>query len=113
MCNNTSNNRGTSSKPSKCCATARCPLEETGKKGIVLAGRPYHVDPEVNHGIDKLITDCGAVLITEPSTGKILAMVSKPDYDPENLTHSNIDCTHLRTDEDYVKQLLGLFKQRG
>lgn len=34
---------------------------------IVLCGRPYHLDPEVNHGIDKLICECGAVLITEDS----------------------------------------------
>ena len=32
---------------------------------IVLAGRPYHVDPEVNHGIDALITRLGAAVITE------------------------------------------------
>ncbi len=32
---------------------------------IVLAGRPYHIDPEINHGIDKLIADLGAVVITE------------------------------------------------
>ena len=30
--------------------------EEQGKQIIVLAGRPYHADPEINHGIDKLIT---------------------------------------------------------
>ena len=34
---------------------------------IVLCGRPYHVDPEVNHGINKLITSLGAVVITEDS----------------------------------------------
>ncbi len=34
---------------------------------IVLAGRPYHVDPEINHGIDRLICECGAVLVTEDS----------------------------------------------
>ena len=34
---------------------------------IVLAGRPYHVDPKVNHGIDKLITRLGAAVITEDS----------------------------------------------
>ena len=34
---------------------------------IVLAGRPYHVDPEINHGIDTLITRLGAVVITEDS----------------------------------------------
>lgn len=32
---------------------------------IVLAGRPYHVDPEVNNGIDKLICQLGAVVISE------------------------------------------------
>lgn len=32
---------------------------------IVVVGRPYHVDPEVNHGIDKLICSQGAVLVTE------------------------------------------------
>jgi predicted CoA-substrate-specific enzyme activase len=34
---------------------------------VILSGRPYHLDPEINHGIDKLICDCGAVLITEDS----------------------------------------------
>ncbi|MBQ8551617.1 MAG: 2-hydroxyacyl-CoA dehydratase [Clostridia bacterium] len=32
---------------------------------IVLSGRPYHVDPEINHGIDRLICECGAVVVTE------------------------------------------------
>ena len=38
-----------------------------GRRIIVLAGRPYHVDPEVNHGIDTLITRAGAAVITEDS----------------------------------------------
>ena len=33
----------------------------------MLAGRPYHVDPEINHGIDKLICSYGAAVITEDS----------------------------------------------
>ena len=37
------------------------------KRIIVLAGRPYHVDPEVNHGIDKLIIRQGAAVVTEDS----------------------------------------------
>ena len=32
---------------------------------IVLSGRPYHLDPEINHGIDKLITSLGAAVISE------------------------------------------------
>ncbi len=38
-----------------------------GKHIIVLAGRPYHVDPEVNHGIDQLIIRQGAAVVTEDS----------------------------------------------
>mgnify|MGYP000853795432 FL=1 len=35
------------------------------KQIIVLSGRPYHLDPEINHGIDKLITSLGAAIISE------------------------------------------------
>lgn len=38
-----------------------------GKRIIVLAGRPYHVDPEINHGIDMLINGFGVSVITEDS----------------------------------------------
>lgn len=34
---------------------------------IVLCGRPYHIDPEINHGISTLICDLGAIVITEDS----------------------------------------------
>ena len=37
------------------------------KPVIVLAGRPYHIDPEVNHGIDRLICDLGAIVLSEDS----------------------------------------------
>ena len=39
---------------------------------IILAGRPYHVDPEINNGIDKLICQLGAVVISEDSIGENL-----------------------------------------
>ena len=42
-------------------------LEENNLKGIVLAGRPYHIDPEINHGIDTLITSLGLAVITGDS----------------------------------------------
>ena len=38
-----------------------------GRRIVVLAGRPYHVDPEVNHGIDTLLTQYGAAVVTEDS----------------------------------------------
>ena len=42
-------------------------IEKNNLKGIILAGRPYHVDPEVNHGIDTLITSLGLCVLTEDS----------------------------------------------
>ena len=42
-------------------------LDETGKRGIVLAGRPYHVDPEIHHGIPELINSYGLAVLTEDS----------------------------------------------
>ena len=45
-------------------------LKEHNLKGIVLAGRPYHIDPEINHGIDTLITSLGLAVLTEDSISK-------------------------------------------
>ncbi len=42
-------------------------LKDTGKRGIVLAGRPYHIDPEINHGIPELITSYDIAVLTEDS----------------------------------------------
>ena len=42
-------------------------LEETGKNGIVLAGRPYHCDPEINHGLPELIASYDVAVLTEDS----------------------------------------------
>ncbi len=42
-------------------------IQKNHMKGIVLAGRPYHIDPEVNHGIDTLITSLGLCVLTEDS----------------------------------------------
>ncbi len=42
-------------------------IQEHDIKGIVLAGRPYHVDPEINHGIPELINQLGMAVLTEDS----------------------------------------------
>ncbi len=42
-------------------------IKENNLRGIVLAGRPYHVDPEINHGIDTLITSLGLCVLSEDS----------------------------------------------
>ena len=46
-------------------------LKKTGKRGIVLAGRPYHVDPEINHGIPELITSFDMAVLTEDSVSHL------------------------------------------
>ena len=50
-------------------------LEETGRRGIVLAGRPYHIDPEINHGIPELINSYDIAVLTEDS----ISHLGKPE----------------------------------
>ncbi|WP_027626818.1 2-hydroxyacyl-CoA dehydratase [Clostridium lundense] len=52
-------------------------IKSTGKKGIVLAGRPYHIDPEINHGIPEVITSFGIAVLTEDSVAH-LGKVERP-----------------------------------
>ncbi|MDP4090330.1 MAG: acyl-CoA dehydratase activase-related protein, partial [Bacillota bacterium] len=46
-------------------------IKETGRKAIVLSGRPYHVDPEINHGIPNIITGFGMAVLTEDSVAEL------------------------------------------
>ena len=46
-------------------------IKEHGKHGIVLAGRPYHIDSEINHGIPELITSYGIAVLTEDSVSHL------------------------------------------
>ena len=52
-------------------------LKETGRRGIVLAGRPYHIDPEIHHGIPDLINSYGIAVLTEDSVSH-LGHVERP-----------------------------------
>ncbi len=52
-------------------------LEKTGRRGIVLAGRPYHIDPEIHHGIPDLINSYGIAVLTEDSVSH-LAPIERP-----------------------------------
>ncbi|MPM86650.1 hypothetical protein SDC9_133740 [bioreactor metagenome] len=45
---------------------------EEGRRIVVLAGRPYHADPEVNHGIDTLLTQFGAAVVTEDAVSELV-----------------------------------------
>ena len=47
------------------------------KKSVILAGRPYHLDPEINHGIDKMINSFDMVVLTEDSVAP-MAQLKRP-----------------------------------
>ncbi|MEG0018536.1 MAG: acyl-CoA dehydratase activase-related protein, partial [Hydrogenoanaerobacterium sp.] len=45
---------------------------EKGLQMVVLAGRPYHIDPEINHAIDRLISSFGIVILTEDAVAGLV-----------------------------------------
>jgi predicted CoA-substrate-specific enzyme activase len=47
--------------------------EQNGKRVIVLAGRPYHIDPEINHDIDRLISSFDLVIVSEDAIAHLVA----------------------------------------
>ena len=47
---------------------------ENGKRLMVLCGRPYHIDPEIGHGIDKLATTLGFVVVTEDAVAHLASV---------------------------------------
>ncbi|MGI5951237.1 MAG: acyl-CoA dehydratase activase-related protein [Brooklawnia sp.] len=53
-------------------------MRENNMRGIVLAGRPYHIDPEINHGIPEMITSLGSVVLSEDSLTNGMATTSLP-----------------------------------
>lgn len=46
-------------------------LNQKGERGVVLSGRPYHLDPEINHGIAEVITQEGFHVLTEDSVSHL------------------------------------------
>ena len=52
-------------------------MKEKGLKGVVLAGRPYHIDPEINHGIPEMINSLGLAVLTEDSVARA-GMLMRP-----------------------------------
>lgn len=52
-------------------------LRVSGRKGIVLAGRPYHIDPEIHHGIPEMINSFGVAVLTEDCVSH-LAEIDRP-----------------------------------
>ena len=77
-------------------------MRETGHRGIVLAGRPYHIDPEINHGIPELITSYDIAVLTEDS----ISHLAKPErpliVSDQWMYHSRLyaAASYVKTTED-------------
>jgi len=73
-------------------------LDKTGNRGIVLAGRPYHIDPEVNHGIPELINSYNIAVLTEDSISHL-----HPVERPLNVMDQWMYHSRLYAAANYVK----------
>ena len=81
-------------------ATARQYIAQARAEGrpiLVVAGRPYHMDPEINHGINDLITNYGFILITEDAVAH-LRIRPPPRAQPVDLPRPHVQrrsvCVH-------------------
>ncbi len=73
-------------------------MEETGHRGIVLAGRPYHIDPEIHHGIPDMINAYDIAVLTEDSVSDMV-----PLERPLRVTDQWMYHTRLYAAANYVK----------
>ncbi|MDO5326517.1 MAG: acyl-CoA dehydratase activase-related protein [Clostridia bacterium] len=65
-------------------------MEENGKKGILLAGRPYHADPEIHHGIPEMIAGYGLAVLTEDSIPEDYAPIRPVRVNDQWVYHSRL-----------------------
>ncbi len=73
-------------------------MEETGHKGIVLAGRPYHIDPEIHHGIPEMINSYDLAVLTEDAVSDMA-----PLERPLRVTDQWVYHTRLYAAANFVK----------
>lgn len=79
-------------------------LEENGLEGIVVSGRPYHLDPEINHGLIELINSEGLAVLTEDSIAH-LASIERPLRVLDQWTYHNrlYRAAHLVKEKPYLE----------
>ena len=77
-------------------------LTETGRRGIVLAGRPYHIDPEIHHGIPDLINSYGVAVLTEDSVSHLAAVERPIRVNDQWMYHSRLyaAANYVKTRDD-------------
>jgi predicted CoA-substrate-specific enzyme activase len=65
-------------------------LRKNNKKGIVLSGRPYHIDPEINHGIPDIISSFDMAVLTEDSVSHLGVLKDKLRVVDQWMYHSRL-----------------------
>ncbi len=77
-------------------------LEKTKRRGIVLAGRPYHIDPEIHHGIPDLINSYGIAVLTEDSVSHLVPIERPIRVNDQWMYHSRLyaAANFVKTRED-------------
>ena len=77
-------------------------MQKNGRHGIVLAGRPYHIDPEINHGIPELINSYGIAVLSEDSVSHLAAPDRPLIVSDQWMYHSRLysAASYVRTRDD-------------
>ena len=77
-------------------------IKETGRHGIVLAGRPYHIDPEINHGIPEMINSYGMAVLTEDSISHLSSVERPTIVSDQWMYHSRLyaAASYVKTRDD-------------
>ena len=77
-------------------------MEETGHRGIVLAGRPYHIDPEIHHGIPDMINSYDIAVLTEDSVSHLSPLERPLRVNDQWMYHTRLyaAANYVKTRED-------------
>jgi len=65
-------------------------IKENGKPAIILAGRPYHIDPAINHGVADLIASQGMIVLSEDSVAHLAGAMPKINFVDQWMYHSRL-----------------------
>jgi predicted CoA-substrate-specific enzyme activase len=65
-------------------------IKENGKPAVILAGRPYHIDPAVNHGIADLIASYRIIVLSEDSVSHLSGPLPKINFIDQWMYHSRL-----------------------
>lgn len=82
-------------------------MKKNHRRGIVLAGRPYHIDPEIHHGIPEMINSYGIAVLTEDAVSHITALERPLRVNDQWMYHTRLyaaaNYVRLREDLDLIQ----------